>query len=55
MANIFVALLLILIVIWAILHIVKDKKNGRECANCPYSGSCTSGKCPSDKKKSSPQ
>ena len=35
----------ILIIIGAAIYIIKSKKSGKKCIGCPYSDSCSSGKC----------
>lgn len=45
MANIIVILILALILGAAILYIRKEKKSGAKCVGCPYSKTCSSGKC----------
>lgn len=43
--TIIVAALLLIWLILAIIKIVRDKKNGKGCAGCPYSGSCSKTVC----------
>lgn len=47
MTNIVVLLVIALIVGAAILYIRREKKRGVKCVGCPYSGTCSSGKCQS--------
>ena len=45
MVNIIVFLILALILGAAIFYIRWEKKRGAKCVGCPYSGSCSAGKC----------
>jgi len=38
--TILVIIILVLIVVWAILYIIKEKKNGKKCIGCPYCDEC---------------
>ena len=44
MADIFVAALILAVVVIAVRHIRKVKKNGSKCMGCPSAG-CCSGHC----------
>ncbi len=39
--NIIISVVLVLVVGAAVLYIRKEKKKGRKCIGCPYSGSST--------------
>ena len=34
----------------AAFYIIREKKKGKKCIGCPYSGSCTKCNCDTDKK-----
>ncbi len=40
MADIIVALIIILIIGAALIYIIKEKKKGTKCIGCPMAGSC---------------
>lgn len=40
-ANIVIACIIILAVLWAVFSIYKKKKNGNECVGCSYEGNCS--------------
>ncbi len=42
-ANIIIILILLTVVTCACVYIYKEKKKGRHCIGCPYSGSCPKG------------
>ena len=45
MANVIVTLILALILGAAVLYIRSEKKRGAKCVGCPYSKTCSAGKC----------
>ncbi|MBE6855812.1 MAG: FeoB-associated Cys-rich membrane protein [Ruminococcus sp.] len=45
MENVIIIAVVIIIVGLASLYIYKAKKSGQKCIGCPYSKSCSSGKC----------
>ncbi len=47
MENIILTVLLVLIVGFAILYILKEKKNGRKCIGCPNGKNCNKNCCDS--------
>jgi len=44
MENVIVVAILAVIVVAAVLYIVKEKKSGKKCIGCPYSGECAARK-----------
>lgn len=52
MENIIVFAIVALIVSLAVIYIRREKKKGKKCIGCPYSGSCSGGcDCSSNKEK----
>jgi len=45
MVNLIVTLILALILGAAIFYIRREKKRGTKCVGCPYSKTCSAGKC----------
>ena len=45
MENFIIIVVIMVIVIAAGIYIYKEKKSGKKCIGCPYSGSCGKNKC----------
>lgn len=48
MANLIVAVIVLLVIVAAIAYIVKEKKKGVRCIGCPAAGTCASHNCEED-------
>ncbi len=45
MTDIIIGLILLVLVGGASFYIVREKKKGRKCIGCPYSGTCGKDEC----------
>lgn len=45
MTDVIIILVLVAIIGGATLYICREKKKGKKCIGCPYSGSCSSKNC----------
>lgn len=50
--NIIIVLIVLTIISFALIYIIKSKKNGQKCIGCPYSKTCNKqNNCSCDKNK----